>query len=91
MAVETSFRKQTWITTPAVAFFKIIALRLSQDQHFGRYHLGLWPRTRLLPLRSFLVRACPSEKTLDEVGLLDEAFMYGEDIDLSYRINIEWV
>ena len=29
------------------------------------------------------------KKTLDEVGLLDESFfMYGEDIDLSYRITL---
>jgi GT2 family glycosyltransferase len=36
------------------------------------------------------VPACScGKKTLDEVGLLDESFfMYGEDIDLSYRITL---
>ena len=57
---------------------------------FGRYHLGHLPENEAAPIE-ILSGACMflRKKTLDEVGLLDESFfMYGEDIDLSYRITM---
>jgi len=80
------------LPTPAVAFYKIIGLTrlFPRSRVFGRYHLGHLPEDR--PARiEILSGACMflRKKTLDEVGLLDESFfMYGEDIDLSYRITL---
>jgi len=78
------------LPTPAVAFYKIFGLAalFPKSKTFGRYHLGFLDKeeTHSIDVLSgafMLMR----KKTLDEVGLLDETFfMYGEDIDLSYRI-----
>jgi GT2 family glycosyltransferase len=78
------------LPTPAVAFYKIFGLAalFPKSKTFGRYHLGFLDKeeTHSIDILSgafMLMR----KKTLDEVGLLDETFfMYGEDIDLSYRI-----
>ncbi|MBL7963259.1 MAG: glycosyltransferase [Flavobacteriales bacterium] len=80
------------LPTPAVAFYKIIGLTrlLPRSRVFGRYHLGHLPEDTTAPIE-ILSGACMflRKKTLDEVGLLDESFfMYGEDIDLSYRITL---
>ncbi len=80
------------LPTPAVAFYKIIGLTriFPHSRTFGRYHLGHLPENEAAPIEilsgaSMFLR----KKTLDEVGLLDESFfMYGEDIDLSYRITL---
>ncbi|MCK5774737.1 MAG: glycosyltransferase, partial [Bacteroidales bacterium] len=78
------------LPTPAVAFYKIFGLSsiFPKSKTFGKYHLGYLDKdeTHAVDILSgafMLMR----KKTLDEVGLLDETFfMYGEDIDLSYRI-----
>jgi len=80
------------LPTPQVAFFKIIGLTrlFPKSRIFGRYHLGHLPENEASPIE-ILSGACMflRRKTLDEVGLLDENFfMYGEDIDLSYRITL---
>ncbi len=78
------------LPTPAVAFFKIIGLTrlFPKSRIFGRYHLGHLPEYGTAQIE-ILSGACMflRKRTLDKVGLLDENFfMYGEDIDLSYRI-----
>lgn len=80
------------LPTPAVAFYKIIGLTrlFPRSRVFGRYHLGHLPEDVAAPIE-ILSGACMflRKKTLDAVGLLDESFfMYGEDIDLSYRITL---
>ena len=80
------------LPTPAVAFYKIIGLTrlFPRSRVFGRYHLGHLPEHEAARIE-ILSGACMflRRKTLDEVGLLDESFfMYGEDIDLSYRITL---
>lgn len=80
------------LPTPAVAFYKIIGLTrlFPRSRVFGRYHLGHLPESEAAPIE-ILSGACMflRKRTLDEVGLLDESFfMYGEDIDLSYRITL---
>ncbi|NEN24861.1 glycosyltransferase [Cryomorpha ignava] len=78
------------LPTPAVAFYKIFGLSalFPKSKVFGQYHLGYLDKDEIheIPILSgafILMR----KETLDKVGLLDEAFfMYGEDIDLSYRI-----
>ena len=78
------------LPTPAVAFYKIFGLSklFPKSKKFGRYHLGFLDKDQtheveILSGAFMLMR----KKALDKVGLLDEDyFMYGEDIDLSYRI-----
>ncbi len=77
--------------TPWVAFCKTFGLStlFPRSPIFNRYHLGHLPENEtnevdvLAGCFMFLRRTA-----LDKCGLLDEAFfMYGEDIDLSYRIQ----
>ncbi len=75
---------------PDVAFYKIFGLSrlFPKSPIFGKYNLGyLNPdeinEIEILPGAFMFIRTA----ALNETGLLDEAFfMYGEDIDLSYRI-----
>lgn len=80
------------LPTPTVAFFKIMGLSrlFPHSKLFGRYHLGHLPENEIAPIE-ILSGACMflRKEMLDQVGLLDESFfMYGEDIDLSYRITL---
>lgn len=78
------------LPTPSVAFYKIFGLSklFPKSKTFGRYHLGYLDKNathevEILSGAFMLMR----KAALDKVGLLDEDyFMYGEDIDLSYRI-----
>lgn len=79
------------LPTPAVAFYKIFGLSsiFPKSKKFGQYHLGYLDEFEVNEIDvlsgAFMLMR---KKALDEVGLLDEAFfMYGEDIDLSYRIQ----
>jgi GT2 family glycosyltransferase len=80
------------LPTPAVAFYKMVGLAklFPASRRFGKYHLGYLSahethEVDVLSGAFMLLR----KKTLDQVGLLDETFfMYGEDIDLSYRIQL---
>ncbi|MGI4761759.1 MAG: glycosyltransferase family 2 protein [Janthinobacterium lividum] len=79
------------LPTPAVAFYKIFGLAslFPKSRTFGRYHLGFLDKNEaheiaVLSGAFMLLR----QSALAEVGLLDEDyFMYGEDIDLSYRLT----
>jgi len=78
------------LPTPSVAFYKIFGLSalFPKSKKFGKYHLGYLPmeETNEIEILSGAFMMMRKE-ALDKVGLLDEAFfMYGEDIDLSYRI-----
>ena len=78
------------LPTPSVAFYKIFGLSslFPKSKRFGKYHCGNLDKNEnheieILSGAFMLMR----KKALDEVGLLDEEFfMYGEDIDLSYRL-----
>lgn len=80
------------LPTPSVAFFKIFGLSLlfPRSKLFGRYHLGYLDRNAIhevdvLSGAFMFIR----KNALDKAGLLDEDyFMYGEDIDLSYKIAL---
>ena len=79
------------LPTPWVAFYKMFGLSklFPKSRKFGKYHLSyLNPdevhEIDVLAGAFMLLR----KSVLDKVGLLDETFfMYGEDIDLSYRIQ----
>jgi GT2 family glycosyltransferase len=79
------------LPTPAVAFHKITGLTavFPRSRVFGRYYLGYLDRDQVQEVDvlagafMFLRR-----ESLQCTGLLDESFfMYGEDIDLSYRLQ----
>ena len=80
------------LPTPMVAFYKIFGLSkiFPKSKRFGRYHLGYLSEFEtnevdVLSGAFMLMR----KETLEKVGVLDETFfMYGEDIDLSYRIQL---
>jgi GT2 family glycosyltransferase len=78
------------LPTPTIAFYKIFGLSklFPKSEQFGQYHLGHLSEfeTNKIEILSGAFMLMRSE-ALEKVGLLDEAFfMYGEDIDLSYRI-----
>ena len=78
------------LPTPIVAFFKIFGFTtfFPKSKVFARYYLGHLPSNEtneieILSGAFMLMR----KEALDKAGLLDETFfMYGEDIDLSYRL-----
>ncbi|MDA3911554.1 MAG: glycosyltransferase [Bacteroidales bacterium] len=79
------------LPTPKVAFYKIFGLSsiFRKSKRFGQYHLSYLDKDEIHEVDvlsgafMFMRKTC-----LDKVGLLDEQFfMYGEDIDLSYRIT----
>jgi GT2 family glycosyltransferase len=79
------------LPTPSVALYKLLGLSkmFPRSKRFGRYHQGFLDEHGVHEIdvvsgAFMLIR----KEVLDEVGLLDETFfMYGEDIDLSYRIK----
>ncbi|MEI6455975.1 MAG: glycosyltransferase [bacterium] len=79
------------LPSPSVSFFKIFGFSsvFPKSRLFSKYHLGYLDRDKIhkvdvLAGAFMLLR----KDVLDKIGLLDEAFfMYGEDIDLSYRIT----
>ena len=80
------------LPTPMISFFKIFGLAalFPKSKLFGRYHLGYLDKDQvhkieILPGAFMFLR----KSVLDQIGILDESFfMYGEDIDLSYRIKL---
>ena len=78
------------LPTPRVAFHKIFGLSrlFPKSKRFGGYHLGYLNDDKVHQVDILSGAFMMIRKTvLDKVGLLDESFfMYGEDIDLSYRI-----
>ena len=79
------------LPTPEVAFWKMsgVSSLFPRSKRFGRYHLGYLNNDQIHEVEvlagAFMLLR---RKTLEKVGLLDEDyFMYGEDIDLSYRIT----
>lgn len=80
------------LPTPWVAFCKIFGWSslFPNSRLFGRYHLGFLSEHDTHPVDvlagAFMMMP---RHVIDKVGMLDEQFfMYGEDIDLSYRISL---
>ena len=76
--------------SPTVAFYKAFGLTalFPTSRTFARYYLGDLSNEEVQEVEvlagAFMMLR---RSVLDEIGLLDETFfMYGEDIDLSYRI-----
>ena len=78
------------LPTPFVAFCKMSGLSslFPRSRVFGRYYMRYLDEQQVCEIE-IISGACMllRRAALDRVGLLDEDFfMYGEDIDLSYRI-----
>ncbi len=79
------------LPTPSVAFYKIFGLSnlFPKSKRFSQYHLGHLSKdenheVEILSGAFMMLR----KEVIDKIGMLDENFfMYGEDIDLSYRIT----
>ena len=78
------------LPTPATAFYKMFGLTklFPHSKRFARYYLGHLDNDEINEVEilsgAFMLMR---RETLNKCGLLDETFfMYGEDIDLSYRI-----
>ena len=78
------------VPTPMTSFYKFSGLckLFPKSRRFGRYYLGHLPWHSPQQIEIVSGAFCMLRRgVLKEVGLLDEDFfMYGEDIDLSYRI-----
>lgn len=79
------------LPTPWVAFYKIFGISklFPKSRKFAQYHAGHIAENETAEIDilsgAFMLM---KKEALDKVGLLDEDyFMYGEDIDLSYRIQ----
>jgi GT2 family glycosyltransferase len=79
------------LPTPIVSFYKIFGLTslFPRSKRFAKYYLGHLSNNEIneieiLPGAYMFLR----KETLEKTGYLDEDyFMYGEDIDLSYKIT----
>lgn len=78
------------LPTPMVAFYKMVGLcaRYPKSPRFGHYYMSDLPWDKPAPIEVVSGAFCLMRReAIDKVGCLDEDFfMYGEDIDLSYRI-----
>lgn len=78
------------LPTPWVSFCKMTGLStlMPKSRTFGRYYMQYLPKDEPCEIE-IISGACMMcrKEALDEVGSFDEQFfMYGEDIDLSYRL-----
>lgn len=78
------------LPTPLTSFYKMCGLcsKFPESRRFGKYYMGYlsWDKPERIDIISGAFCLMRKE-TLDKAGHLDEDFfMYGEDIDLSYRL-----
>ena len=78
------------LPSPLTAFYKMSGLcsKFPQSRRFGHYYMGYLPWDQPAQIEVISGAFCMLRRSaLNKVGLLDEDFfMYGEDIDLSYRL-----
>ncbi len=79
------------VPSPATAFYKMCGLcdRFPQNKTFAHYYMSYLPWDKAEKIEIVSGAFCMLRRAaLEEAGGLDEDFfMYGEDIDLSYRIG----
>lgn len=86
-----AYESRRGLPTPATSLFKITGLcnLFPRSRVFGKYYLRYLDEQQVNPIDvisgAFMMLR---KEALEKAGLLDEDFfMYGEDVDLSYRIT----
>ena len=87
---DKAMESRRGLPTPLTSLYKMCGLctHYPQSRRFGKYYMSYLPwdkpqRIEVISGAYCLLR----HSALDKIGLLDEDFfMYGEDIDLSYRL-----
>lgn len=78
------------LPSPLTAFYKMCGLcsKYPKSKRFGKYYMSYLPWDKPAKIEVISGAYCLMRHTaIDKVGMLDEDFfMYGEDIDLSYRL-----
>src|SRR5574344_894653 len=78
------------VPSPMTSFYKMSGLcrRYPRHKKFGHYYMSSLPWDKPERIEIISGAFCMlRRKAIDETGLLDESFfMYGEDIDLSFRL-----
>ena len=79
------------LPSPSSAFYKIFGLSFlfPKSKTFGQYHLNYLDKDQIHEIDVISGAFFMTKKNiLNKIGMLDESFfMYGEDVDLSYRIQ----
>ena len=87
---EKARESRRGLPTPMTSLYKMTGLcdRFPESRRFGKYYMGYLPWDEKVQIEVISGAFCMlRRKAIDEVGMLDEDFfMYGEDIDLSYRL-----
>ena len=87
---EDAMESRRGLPTPMTSFYKMCGLcaRYPKSPRFGRYYMSYLPWDQPAKIDVVSGAFCMLRRqAIEEVGLLDEDyFMYGEDIDLSYRL-----
>lgn len=87
---QVAMESRRGLPSPMVAFYKMMGFcaRWPKSKVFGRYYMGYLPWDEPAQIEVVSGAFCMLRRqAIEKVGLLDEDFfMYGEDIDLSYRI-----
>lgn len=86
-----AFESRRGFPSPLTSFYKMTGLcsLFPYSRHFGKYYMRYLSEEKAHPIEvisgAFMFLR---KKAIDKSGLLDEDFfMYGEDIDLSFRIS----
>ncbi len=78
------------LPSPLTAFYKMCGLcnKYPKSRRFGKYYMSYLDWDKPAQIEVISGAYCLMRRTaIDKVGMLDEDFfMYGEDIDLSYRL-----
>ncbi len=87
---EVAKESRRGLPSPKTSFYKMSGLcdKFPKSRRFGQYYMGYLPWDSPAQIEVVSGAFCLLRReAINKVGLLDEDFfMYGEDIDLSYRI-----
>ena len=87
---DVAMESRRGLPSPLTAFYKMCGLcnKYPKSKRFGKYYMSYLPWNEPARIEVISGAYCLMRHTaIDKVGMLDEDFfMYGEDIDLSYRL-----
>ena len=87
---DKAMESRRGLPSPLTAFYKMCGLcgRYPQSRRFGKYYMSYLSWDEPVQIEVISGAYCLLRHTaIDKIGMLDEDFfMYGEDIDLSYRL-----